>query len=254
MDLSGKKFVILGVANERSIAWGITQAIVKAGGQVCLTYLNETLEKRVRPLAAEVGCELVLPCDVQKDEEIDKLCAEVESAWGSVDGIVHSVAFANREDLGGRFSQISRAGFHLALDISAYSLIALAGRFERIMPKGGSILTLSHLGAERVVRNYNVMGIAKAALECSVRYLAEDLGPKNIRVNAISAGPIKTLAASGIPGFKDLLGEFAARAPLRRNTTVEDVASTSSFLLSNGGAGISGEVIYVDCGFNVMGV
>ena len=252
--LKGKKYVILGVANERSIAWGITQALVQNGAEVALTYLNEALEKRVRPLAESIGCEHVLPCDVQKDEDIDALYAELEKRWGTIDGIVHSVAFANGDDLKARFSDTSRDGFKLALDVSAYSLIAVAGKGRRLMPNGGSILTMTYLGAERVVPNYNVMGVAKAALEASVRYLASDLGQQNIRVNAISAGPIKTLASAGIPHFKDMLNAFAEKAPLKRNVSTEDVANCALFYLSHLGNGITGEVSYVDCGFNIMGM
>ena len=252
--LKGKKYVILGVANERSIAWGITQALVQNGAEVALTYLNEALEKRVRPLAESIGCEHVLPCDVQKDEDIDALYAELEKRWGTIDGIVHSVAFANGDDLKARFSDTSRDGFKLALDVSAYSLIAVAGKGRRLMPNGGSILTMTYLGAERVVPNYNVMGVAKAALEASVRYLASDLGQQNIRVNAISAGPIKTLASAGIPHFKDMLSAFAEKAPLKRNVSTEDVANCALFYLSHLGNGITGEVSYVDCGFNIMGM
>jgi enoyl-[acyl-carrier protein] reductase I len=252
--LKGKKYVILGVANERSIAWGITQALVQNGAEVALTYLNEALEKRVRPLAESIGCEHVLPCDVQKDEDIEALYNEIEKRWGTIDGIVHSVAFANGDDLKARFSDTSRDGFKLALDVSAYSLIAVAGRAKRLMPNGGSIMTMTYLGSEKVVPNYNVMGVAKAALEASVRYLASDLGSQNIRVNAISAGPIKTLASAGIPHFKDMLNAFAEKAPLKRNVSTEDVANCALFYLSHLGNGITGEVTYVDCGFNIMGM
>jgi enoyl-[acyl-carrier protein] reductase I len=253
---SGKKILVMGVANERSIAWGITQALQKEGAEIALTYMNEAIEKRVRPLAEEVGCTTVLPCDVQRDADLDTLFGEIESRWGGLDGIVHSLAFADREDLQRPFSKTTREGFRLALDVSAYSLIALAGRAEPLMASrgGGSILTMSYLGAQRVVENYNIMGIAKAALEASVKYLAADLGQKNIRVNAVSAGPIKTLAASGIPQFKQMLTSFAERAPLRRNVTQEDVAQAALFYLSGMSAGITGEVTYVDCGFNVLGV
>jgi enoyl-[acyl-carrier protein] reductase I len=252
--LKGKRYLILGVANERSIAWGITQSIVQNGGEVALTYLNEALEKRVRPLAESIGCETVLPCDVQKDEDIDALYNELEKRWGTIDGIVHSVAFANGDDLKARFSDTSRDGFKLALDVSAYSLIAVAGKAKRLMPNGGSIMTMTYLGSERVVPNYNIMGVAKAALEASVRYLASDLGSQNIRVNAISAGPIKTLASAGIPHFKDMLSSFAEKAPLKRNVSTEDVANCALFYLSHLGSGITGEITYVDCGFNVMGM
>ena len=254
-SFTGKKILVLGVANERSIAWGISQALHREGAELAFTYVNEAIERRVRPLAAELGCETVLPCDVQSDEAIDKLFQDLETRWGTIDGIVHAVAFAEREDLQNRFAKTTRAGFRLALDVSAYSLIAIAGRAEKLMKeRGGSILTLSYLGAERVVPNYNVMGVAKAALEASVRYLAADLGEYGIRVNAISAGPIKTLAASGIPHFKELLAAFALKAPLRRNVTTEDVAESGLYFLGRQSLGVTGEVTYVDCGFNIMGL
>ncbi|MCB0317941.1 MAG: enoyl-ACP reductase [Bdellovibrionales bacterium] len=251
---AGKKILVLGVANQKSIAWAISEALHKQGAELAFTYVNEAIEKRLRPLAESINCETVLPCDVASDEELDNLFAELESRWGKIDGIVHSVAYAEREDLGRPFYETSRKGFATALDISAYSLVAVAGRAQKLMTDGGSIITLSYLGAERVVKNYNIMGVAKAALGACVRYLAAELGQNNIRVNAISAGPIKTLAASGIPEFKKLLAEFAERAPLRRNTSLEDVANTALFYLGNMGSGISGETTYVDCGFNIMGL
>ncbi len=253
--LSGKRYLVLGVANERSLAWAITQALAGAGAEVALTYVNEAIERRVRPLAAEVNSQVVLPCDVQSDESLDALFAELKSRWGTIDGVVHSVAYADKEDLGARFCKITRPGFRVALDVSAYSLIAVAGRAEPLMSaNGGSIITLTYLGAQRVIPNYNVMGVAKAALEASVRYLAADLGLQRIRVNAISAGPIKTLAASGIPQFRELLAQFAVKAPLRRNITQDDVAQTALFYLSPASAGITGEITFVDCGYNVIGV
>lgn len=251
----GKKFLVFGVANERSLAWGITQALHREGAKLGFTYVNEAIEKRLRPLAESLSSELILPCDVQSDEQLDKVFAEVESKWGSIDGVIHSVAFADGEDLKNRFSRTSRKGFQLALDVSAYSLIAVAGRAEALMrAQGGSIITLSYLGAERVVPNYNVMGVAKAALESAVRYLAADLGPQNIRVNAISAGPVKTLAASGIPHFRDMLNSFAEKAPLRRAITQEDVANSALYLLGSLSSGVTGETIYVDSGFNILGM
>ena len=252
--LKGKRVLILGVANEKSIAWGIAQALHRAGAELAFTYVNAAIEKRVRPLAEELSCPNVFPCDVASDADIENLMAELEGRWGSIDAIVHSVAFANKADLEARFSQTSREGFRLALDVSAYSLIAVAGRAARLMKNGGSILTLSYLGAQRVVPNYNIMGVAKAALEASVKYLAADLGQQNIRVNAVSAGPIRTLAASGIPHFKDMLNAFAEKAPLRRNVTQEDIANTSVYYLSPLSSGITGEVTYVDCGFNILGM
>ena len=253
--LSGKKYLVLGVANERSIAWGISQALAREGAELALTYVNEAIERRVKPLAAELKCETVLPCDVSSDESLDKLFSDLKSRWGTLDGIVHSVAYAEKEDLANRFSMTTRSGFRTALDVSAYSLIAVASRGLPLMQeKGGSILTLSYLGSQRVVENYNVMGVAKAALESSVRYLAYDLGANNIRVNAVSAGPIKTLAAAGIPHFRELLASFAARSPLKRNVTVDDVAQSAVFYLSPASSGITGEVTYVDCGFNILGL
>jgi len=250
----GKKVLVLGVANERSIAWGIAQALHREGATLAFNYLNEALERRVRPLAAEVGCDVVLPCDVQSDEQLDSFFNEIRERWGSIDAVVHSLAYAEKDDLSNRFVNTSRKGFQTALDISAYSLVAVANRALPLMQdNGGSILTLTYLGAERVVTNYNVMGVAKAALEASVRYLAADLGPSNIRVNAISAGPIKTLAASGIPQFRDMLAAFAEQAPLKRNVTQEDVGNTGLYLLGPLSSGVTGEVVYVDAGFSIMG-
>jgi enoyl-[acyl-carrier protein] reductase I len=253
-SFSGKKILVLGIANERSIAWTIAQNLQREGAELCLTYPNEAIERRVRPLAESLSCTFVEGCDVQSDEQIDKLFAQIESRWGKIDGIVHSIAFAEKDDLANRFSATSRRGFQTALDISAYSLIAVAGRAEKLMKEGGSIITMSYLGAERVVPHYNVMGVAKAALESSVRYLAADLGVSNIRVNAISAGPIKTLAAAGIPQFRELLNAFGERAPLRRTVTLEDVAGSALYLLGSLGSGVTGETLYVDCGFNILGM
>jgi enoyl-[acyl-carrier protein] reductase I len=251
----GKKVLVLGVANDRSIAWGIAEALHREGAQLAFNYLNEALERRVRPLAESIQCENVFPCDVQQEEQIDSLFEALKERWGTIDAIVHSLAYAEKEDLSNRFVNTTRQGFQTALDISAYSLISVAKRALPLMSeKGGSILTLTYLGAERVVKNYNVMGVAKAALEASVRYLAADLGQNNIRVNAISAGPIKTLAASGIPQFREMLAAFAETAPLRRNVTTEDVGNTGLYLLGPLSSGVTGEVLYVDCGFNIMGM
>lgn len=250
----GKKVLVLGVANERSIAWGIAEALHKEGAELAFNYLNEALERRVRPLADSLGCKNVLPCDVQHDDQIDFMFEELKSRWGTIDAVVHSLAYAEKEDLTNRFVNTTRKGFQTALDISAYSLVAVTKRALPLMSeKGGSILTMTYLGAERVVQNYNVMGVAKAALEASVRYLASDLGEFNIRVNAISAGPIKTLAAAGIPQFRDMLSAFAEKAPMKRNVTQADVANTGLYLLGPLGSGVTGEVVYVDCGFNIMG-
>ena len=251
----GKKVLVLGVANDRSIAWGIAQALHREGAELAFNYLNDALERRVRPLAESIQCDNVFQCDVQKEEQIDAMFAELKDRWGTIDAIVHSLAYAEKDDLSNRFVNTTRSGFQTALDISAYSLVSVAKRALPLMSeKGGSIVTLSYLGAERVVQNYNVMGVAKAALEASVRYLAADLGQENIRVNAISAGPIKTLAASGIPQFRDMLTAFAEKAPLKRNVTQEDVANTGLYLLSPLASGVTGEVVYVDCGFSIMGM
>ena len=255
-DFSGKHGLIVGVANKRSISWAIAQATASRGARLALTYQGR-FEEHVNELSQGLSQPpLVLPCDVSSDEEIDKVFAKIEQEFGALDFVVHGAAFANREDLSAPFSQTSRDGFRLAMDISAYSLIALARRAAPLMEKrgGGSILTLTYLGSERVFPNYNVMGVAKAALEASVRYLAADLGAKNIRVNAISAGPIKTLAAAGISGFSGILNVYRERAPLRRNIETGEVGDAAAFLLSDAGRGISGEVMMVDAGFHVTGM
>lgn len=249
-----KRVLVFGVANERSIAWAIAQAMHQQGARLAFTYAGEVLEKRVRPLAEGISSDMILPCDVTIDEQIDAVFNEVQQRWAGLDVLIHAVAFANREDLEGRYVDTSREGFKMALDISAYSLVALARRAEPLMRSGGSIVTLSYYGSEKVVSGYNVMGVAKAALEASVRYLAADLGPAGIRVNAISAGPIKTLAAAGIKGFKNILHIVEERAPLRRNVTQEDVANTAAFLCSDMGAGITGETLHVDSGYNILGL
>ncbi len=253
--LDGKKGLILGVANERSIAWGIAEALKKEGAELAFTYVGENLEKRVRPLAESVGARLVLPCDVTVDDQIDALFDAIREEWGALDILVHSLAFAKKEELKGEYVNTSRDGFRLAMDVSAYSLVALCRRAYHLMEgRGGSVITLTYLGSERAIQNYNVMGVAKAALEASVRYLASDLGPKGIRVNAISAGPIKTLAAMGISGFKEILDMVEAKSPLRRNVTPEDVGGTALYLASPLSSGVTGEIIYVDSGFNIMGL
>jgi len=249
-----KRVAIFGVANERSIAWGIADAMYKQGARLAFSYAGEVLEKRVRPLAESVNADLVISCDVTDDTQIEEAFRQIASKWGALDVLVHAIAFANREDLEGRFVDTSRKGFAVALDISAYSLVALARAAAPLMTNGGSIITLSYYGAEKVVPSYNVMGVAKAALEASVRYLAADLGPQNIRVNAISAGPIKTLAASGIKGFKGMLHVVEERAPLRRNVTQEDVGASALFLCSELGSAITGETLYVDAGYNILGM
>lgn len=250
--MDGKRGIIFGVANDMSIAWGIAQQLQAAGATLAFTYLNESLEKRVRPLAQSLGSELILPCDVASDEQIEETFAVLAKEWGSIDFVVHSVAFANREDLKHSFTQTSRDGFHLAMDISAYSLVAMARCAAPLMNDGGSIITMSYLGAERAVPGYNVMGVAKAALEASVRYLAAELGEKKIRVNAISAGPIRTLAASAVGDFKSKIKLMDDFAPLRRTVTQEEVGKSALYFLSDLSTGVTGEIHYVDGGFNIV--
>jgi enoyl-[acyl-carrier protein] reductase I len=256
MLLAGKLGVVLGIANKRSLAWGIAEAAAREGARLAVTYQGERLESNVRELAPALGPDtLVLPCDVGKDEELDALAGRLQRELGALDFVVHAVAFARREDLDGRFVDTSRAGYLLAQDISSYSLTATARRLAPLMEgREGAILTLSYLGGERVVPNYNVMGVAKAALEMSVRYLAADLGPQGIRVNAISAGPVRTLAASGVHGLSKLLDYHRTYAPLRKNTEQEEVADAALFLLSRLSRGVTGEVLHVDNGFHVLGV
>lgn len=250
--MQGKRGVIFGVANDKSIAWGTAQKLHEHGAELAFTYLNEALEKRVRPLAESLGSEIILPCDVTSDEQIEAVFAELEKRWGKIDFVVHSVAFANRDDLKNPFSQTSRDGFRLAMDISAYSLIPMVRHAAPLMTDGGSVVTMTYLGAVRAVPQYNVMGVAKAALESSVRYLAAEFGEKNIRINAISAGPIKTLAASGIGDFKKKLHVMEERSPLKRTVTQEEVGSSALYLLSDLASGVTGEVHYVDGGFNIV--
>ncbi|MBW7882743.1 MAG: enoyl-ACP reductase [Caldilineaceae bacterium] len=249
---AGKKGLIFGLANKNSIAWGISQALHQEGAVLGFSYAGEILKKRVEPLAASVDSPFVEECDVTSDEAIDDLFARAASSFGTIDFLVHSVAFAPSEELGGRFVDTSREGFRIALDISCYSLVALARRARQLMPEGGSILTMTYYGAEKVTPNYNVMGVAKAALEASVRYLAWDLGKDRIRVNAISAGPIKTLAASGVSGFRKSLHYVGQVAPMG-NVDQEDVGHAASFLLSDHATHITGAVLYVDGGYNIMG-
>jgi enoyl-[acyl-carrier protein] reductase I len=254
-DVTGKLGLVVGVANKRSIAWAIAQSLARSGVRLALTYPNARLEENVRELATNFDKPIVLPCDVTSDEQIAALGKELEQEFGGLDFLVHSVAFARPEDLDAPFSQTSREGFRMALDVSAYSFIALAREVRPLMQKrgGGSMLTLTYLGSERVFKNYNVMGVAKAALESCVRYLAADLGPDNIRVNAISAGPIKTLAAMGISGFSNILGVYRDRAPLQRNTETQEVADAAMFLLGPAGRGVTAEIMIVDGGFHAMG-
>ncbi len=253
--LEGRRGVIFGVANDRSIAWAISQVLHEQGAELAFTYANEVLEKRVRPLAEGIGAKVILPCDVTKDEEIDQVFDTLRQEWGSLDILVHAIAYATKEDLSRPYIETSRHGFHLALDVSAYSLVILAQRAAPLMEgRQGAIVTMTYMGSEKVVPNYNVMGVAKAALEASVRYLAYDLGPKGIRVNAISAGPIKTLAASGIAGFKEMLHYSSERAPLKRNIDALEVARTALYLVSDMASAVTGEVVHVDAGYNIMGM
>ena len=255
MLLEGKHGLVLGVANKRSIAWGIAQAVHREGARLAVTYQGERLEKNVRQLAEGLQDPLLLPCDVSRDEDLEAVAERVGDEFGGLDFVVHAVAFALREELDGEFVGTSREGYRIAQDISSYSLTALARETAPLMDgRGGSIVTLSYLGGERVVPHYNVMGVAKAALEMSVRYLAADLGPRGIRVNAISAGPIKTIAASGVHGLSKMLEYHRTHAPLRKNTEQGEVGDAALFLLSSLSRGITGEVIHVDGGFHVMGM
>jgi enoyl-[acyl-carrier protein] reductase I len=253
--LEGKKAAIFGVANDRSIAWAISEAFHAQGAELAFTFAGEAFEKRVRPLAEGIGAKIILPCDVSKDDEIEQVFTTLKQEWGGVDILVHAIAFANKEDLANPYLQTSRQGFHLALDVSAYSLVALARHAAPLMEgRNSAILTLTYMGSEKVIPNYNVMGVAKAALEASVRYLAHDLGPKGIRVNAISAGPIRTLAAAGIADFKTMLHYVAGRAPLKRNIDADEVGKTAIYLCSDWGSAVTGEVLHADAGYNIMGM
>jgi enoyl-[acyl-carrier protein] reductase I len=256
MLLEGKHGLILGIANKRSIAWGIARAVAREGARLAVTYQGERLEENVRELAEGLNEPVILPCDVAKDADLDALAGEVQKSFGGLDFVVHAVAFALREELDGDYMNTSREGYRIAQDISAYSLTAVTKRMAPLMESrgGGSVVTLSYLGGERVVPHYNVMGVAKAALEMSVRYLANDLGPKGIRVNAISAGPIKTLAASGVHGISKMLEYHRTHAPMRKNTEQEEVGDVGLFLVSSLSRGVTGEVIHVDNGFHVMGM
>jgi enoyl-[acyl-carrier protein] reductase I len=252
-SLQGRTVAVFGVANKRSIAWAIAQQMQQAGAQLAITYQNERLKQEADDMIAALPNAQPFQCDVTRDEEITQLFEQIKERYGKLDALVHSIGFAPAEELKGEFVDTSREGFRIAHDISVYSLVALARAARPLMTDGGSIITLTYYGAEKVVPKYNVMGVAKAALEASVRYLAYDLGKNKIRVNAISAGPIKTLAARGISGFGEMLKTQAERAPLQRNVDVKEVAETAVFLASDAGSGITGETIYVDCGYNIMG-
>lgn len=251
--LTGKKALILGVANDMSIAWGIAKALKAEGASVALTYLNENLKKRVEPLAVEVGADFICEMDVTVDEHYAMLAQTVTEKWGKFDILVHSLAFADKNDLKGRFLETSREGFKMACDISAFSLIGLCNVLKENFNDDASVMSMTYYGSVKVLKGYNVMGVAKAALEASTRYLADDLGPQNIRVNCISAGPIRTLAASGVPGLKDFLKTIEEKSPLRKNVTQDDVAGTAVYLASRLSHGVTGQVLYVDSGINVIG-
>jgi enoyl-[acyl-carrier protein] reductase I len=252
--MQGKRGLVMGVANNRSIAWAIAQAVAAQGGEVAFTYQGEALEKRVRPLAGSIGSDFLVPCDVTSDEAMDEAFAALSGKWGKIDFLVHAIGFADKNFLRGRFLDTPRAAVAQALDISCYSFAAAGRRAAALMPDGGSLLTMTYLGAERVVPHYNVMGVAKAALEASVRYMAADLGGAGIRVNAISAGPIKTLAASGIGDFSYIMKWNKYNAPLERNVELEEVGGAGLYMLSDLSKGVTGEVHHVDCGYHTVGM
>ena len=252
--MEGKRGLVMGVANNRSIAWGITKACADAGAEVALTYQGEALRKRVVPLAEEIGSKLVLPCDVSDAKTIDAVFAAIEKAWGGLDFVVHAIAFSDKDQLGGRYIETTEQNFKQTMLISCYSFTAIAQRAERLMKDGGALLTLTYYGAEKVMPHYNVMGLAKAALEASVRYLAEDLGKQAIRVNAVSAGPIKTLAASGISDFRYILKWNELNSPLRRTVSIDDVGRAGLYLVSDLSRGVTGEVHHVDAGYHIVGM
>lgn len=252
--LQGKNALVFGLANERSIAWGIIKAFHENGAALGISYAGEVLERRVRPLAEKIGCNFVEECDVQHDDQIMRIAEKAGEAFGEIDILVHAIGFANRDELTGPYYNTSREGFHLAMDISVFSFTALARAFQPILRPGGALLTLTYYGSEKVSPHYNVMGVAKAALEASVRYLAYDFGKQDVRVNAISAGPIRTLAAAGVSGFKTMYRRFAEIAPLHQNVTIEDVGGAAVFLCSDLAARTTGEVLYVDSGYNILGI
>jgi len=252
--LENKNAMIFGIANERSIAWGITRALHREGARIGISYAGQALEKRVKPLADQVGCTFVEECDVTRDDQITEVVEKTKKALGQIDILVHSIAFAGRDELSGPFYNTSREGFRNALDISVFSFIALAKAFQPILNPGASLICMTYYGSVKVAPHYNVMGVAKAALEASTRYLAYDFGPLKIRVNAISAGPIRTLAAAGVGGFRDMYKHFADMSPMRENITIEDVGNAAIFLASDLSTRITGETLYVDAGFNIMGV
>ena len=252
--MQGKRGLIMGLANDKSIAWGIAKACAEAGAEMCFSYQGDALKKRVEPLAAQVGSDFVVECDVADASSIDTLFEEIKQRWGKLDFILHAIGFSDKSELRGRYVDTSLNNFRMTMDISVYSFTAVAQRAEKLMTEGGSMLTLTYYGAEQVMPHYNVMGVAKAALEASVMYLAEDLGKDNIRVNAISAGPIKTLAASGIGDFRYIMKWNELNSPLRRNVTTEDVGKSALYLLSDLGSGVTGETLHVDAGYHIVGM
>lgn len=252
--MTGKRGLIMGLANEKSIAWGIAQACFEAGADMAFSYQGEALKKRVGPLAEKVGSDFLIECDVSDNSSVLKLFAEIEKEWGQLDFLVHAIGFSDKTELRGRYVDTSLENFNMTMNISVYSFTAVARQAEKLMPNGGSMLTLTYYGAEQVMPHYNVMGVAKAALETSVKYLAEDLGKDNIRVNAVSAGPIKTLAASGIGDFRYILKWNELNSPLRRNVTIDDVGKSALYLLSELGSGVTGEVLHVDSGYHIVGM
>lgn len=252
--LSGKRGIVMGVANNRSIAWGIAKQAAEEGAELAFTFQGEQLEKRVRPLADSVGSDIVLPCDVTDSASIDAVFAELEKKWGKLDFLIHAIAYSDKNELTGRYVDTSQENFTKSLNISCYSFTAIAQRAEKLMTDGGSMVTLSYYGAEKVIPHYNVMGVAKAALEASVRYLARDLGPKNIRVNSISAGPVKTLAASGIGDFRYILKWNEYNSPMGRNVSIEEIGNVGVYFISNLSSGVTGENHHVDAGYHVMGM
>lgn len=252
--MAGKRGLIMGVANDRSLAWGITKALADQGAELAFSYQGEALERRVRPLAEQIGSDFLIPCDVSDMASIDAAFDALKERWGTIDFVVHAIGYSNKDELRGRFVDTTLDNFLMTMNISVYSLTAVAKRAEELMPSGGSILTLTYYGAEKVVPHYNVMGVAKSALETSVKYLAMDMGPKKIRVNAVSAGPIKTLAASGIGDFRYILKWNELNSPLRRNVTIEDVGGAGLYLLSDLSAGVTGEIHHVDAGYNIIGM
>lgn len=252
--MAGKRGLIMGLANDKSLAWGIAKALHAQGAELAFSYQGDALAKRVRPLAEQVGSDFLIDCDVTDMERLDAAFAQIEARWGSLDFVVHAIGFSDKNELRGLYVDTSLENFLLTMNVSAYSFVAVTKRARALMPNGGSILTLSYYGAEKVIPHYNVMGVAKAALETSVKYLAMDLGPENIRVNAISAGPIKTLAASGIGDFRYILKWNELNSPLRRNVTIEDVGGAGLYLLSDLASGVTGEIHHVDAGYNVIGM